>query len=236
MGYAETSFHYILAFAENYRVLALSYPPAIGTAAALCAGIVGVMDREGIAQAHVVGGSYSGLVAQELAARYPQRVASLLLSNTNAPSPARARRYRLLLAGLWPLPTPMLHAVMQASIRRFLPAATQAQAFWRAYFAAIIPRFTRQELLNRVRVMIDMERRSKASCTVQPWHGPVLIVDAAGDHLVPQAQRAALQTLYPHARRVELSDAGHTAALERTAEYIELYRSFLAEIEPLRVV
>ena len=120
---------------------------------------------------------------------------------------------------------------MRASIHRFLPAATPGQAFWRAYFDELIPRFTRQELLNRIRVMIDLERHP-ANATA--WQGPVLIVDAAEDRLIPQRAQAALHALYPQAHRVTIQGAGHAAALECTEQYIALYRAFLQGIDGKR--
>lgn len=47
---------------------------------------IGVLDALGIAQAHVCGASMGGMVAQHLAAQYPQRVKSLVLMMTSSGS------------------------------------------------------------------------------------------------------------------------------------------------------
>ena len=224
MGMAETAFHYVLAFEEQYRVLSLTYPAAVNTLDLLLAGIVELLDAEGSGRTHVIGGSYSGFVAQFLAGRYPDRVTSLLLSNTGVPSATQARYYRWLHRLLWPLPAGVLHGIMHASIRHFLPTDTPEQHFWRAYFAATIPQFSRPMILNRLRLMIEMQQGVAAA---QAWRGPVLIVDAGADRMVPAADRAALRALYPQATCVELSDSGHVASLDNTDEYIALYREFL---------
>jgi pimeloyl-ACP methyl ester carboxylesterase len=56
------------------------------TLADMAADSVGVLDHLGIEQAHIVGASMGGMIAQTLAIRYPQRVLSLvsIMSNTGS--------------------------------------------------------------------------------------------------------------------------------------------------------
>jgi proline iminopeptidase len=63
--------------------------PAPYTLQDMAADAVGVLDALGLAKAHVVGVSMGGMIAQLLAAKFPQRVASLtsIMSSTGNPSP-----------------------------------------------------------------------------------------------------------------------------------------------------
>lgn len=227
MGAADTSFQYILAFQDRYRVLSLDYPGAIADLPPLIEGLNGAVEALGVARAHVVGGSYSGLVGQFLAAAYPERVASLLLSNTGAPEPAYAARWRLAANLSSPLSERLAHAAMRATIRLFLPGGSPAQRFWRDYFAAAIPSLTKQAMAARLRLTAEMNAAGRELAS-HPYRGPVLIVDAGEDALVSTRQRAALRALYPHARCASLADKGHVGALDDAAAYIAAYAEFLS--------
>jgi pimeloyl-ACP methyl ester carboxylesterase len=228
MGAADTSFQYILAFQEQYRVISLDYPGAIVALPPLIEGLDAALDALGVARAHVVGGSYSGLVSQFLAAAHPQRVASLLLSNTGAPDRAYAPRWHLAAYLSAPLPEPLARAAMRATIRLFLPGDTAAQRFWRHYFAHAIPGLRKQAMVARLRLTAEMNAAGR-DLSRSPYRGPVLIVDAGHDALVPTRQRLALRTLYPHACCAALDSSGHVASLDEGDAYIGIYRKFLCE-------
>ena len=55
---------------------------------------VGVLDRLGIEQAHIVGTSMGGMIAQTIAIRYPERTLSLvsIMSNTGELLDTASRR------------------------------------------------------------------------------------------------------------------------------------------------
>ena len=228
MGAADTSFQYILAFQEHYRVISLDYPGAIVAIPPLVEGLDAALDALGVARAHVVGGSYSGLVAQFLAAAHPERVASLLLSNTGAPDPAYGPRWHLAANLSAPLPEPLVRAAMRATIRFFLPGDSAAQRFWRVYFAEAIPHLRKQAMVARLRLTAEMNAAGRQLCR-SPYRGPVLIVDAGEDALVPARQRMALRTLYPHACCAALESSGHVASLDEGDAYVNIYRDFLCD-------
>ena len=73
--------------------------------------VVAVLDAAGIGQAHVLGASLGGMVAQELAIRYPQRVDGLVLACTTPGWPSG-----------YPMPAPLVR-VMAATRRMPAEAA-----------------------------------------------------------------------------------------------------------------
>jgi pimeloyl-ACP methyl ester carboxylesterase len=66
--------------------------PAAYTVEDMAADAAGLMDALGIAKAHVVGASMGGMIAQELAARYPEKALSLtsIMSTTGNPAVSKS--------------------------------------------------------------------------------------------------------------------------------------------------
>src|SRR5262245_12030207 len=93
------------AFAERYRVITFdnrgsgqsSVPDATYTTKMMADDAVGVLDALGIEQAHVLGVSMGGMIAQEIALNHPRRVKSLQLHCTYG----RPDAYILALMDVW---------------------------------------------------------------------------------------------------------------------------------------
>lgn len=66
-------------------MISFNYPAALTTA--LADGVAAVLASEGVRHAHVLGGSYSGVVAQVLVRRHPR---AARLTHPLAHNPARA--------------------------------------------------------------------------------------------------------------------------------------------------
>src|SRR5215470_8060648 len=88
LAVAETAFRYIQRLEARYRVLAPTYPETIATMAQLVDGLAKLLQAEQIASVSVIGGSYSGLVAQCFVRQQPMLVEKLVLSDTGVPRPA----------------------------------------------------------------------------------------------------------------------------------------------------
>ncbi len=58
--------------------------------AALLEGIAAILEAEGVQKVHVVGPSFGGWVAQCFVRRFPEKVATLILSDTGLPRKGRA--------------------------------------------------------------------------------------------------------------------------------------------------
>ena len=157
MGFADTAFPFVLAFAAQMRVISISYPPTVTDGDRLVNGLANLLTARGIDATHVVGGSYSGLVAQRLAARCPQHVASLILANTWAPDPARARWFCPAAWLVAHTPGWLLQRVMAGYMDRFLPGADPATGFWRGYFADLLPAFTPDLIASRLRAFASLD-------------------------------------------------------------------------------
>lgn len=219
LGRAEFAFQQIRLLATHFRVLAPDYPP-VASLAELADGLLSLLDTEHVTAAHVVGGSFGGLLAQVLVRRAPQRVASLVLSHTGAPDGRRRRAASVVAL----LPAPLLRAALRARLGRTLAAA---DPFWRRYFERAVDGLSRADILSRVRLQAEFG----AEAGYRPedltgWPGRVLVVDAADDPLFPPAARQRLRALYPSAQVHQFRGTGHAAALLRPGEYASVLTRF----------
>lgn len=227
LGVADTSFHYILALAAHYRVLSLSYPPAVGRVEPLLTSMAALLKAKTTGSVHLVGGSYSGPIAHALAQRYPAQIRSLIFANTGYPQPQRLAVCGALITLLMVIPPALLQLIMRRSIRWFLPAETALERFWRDYFTALLPHFRQQGLRNRVRIFVELALRGPGLST---WAGPVLIVDARRETFFTAQEQVALRTAYPQAEQVTIDVVGHGSALKALDAHIATYAAFLERL------
>lgn len=123
----EVSWKTIAALAGKYRVIAPEYPP-LDRMEALVDGIAAVLKREGVTQAHVLGGSYGGFVAQVFVRSYPELTRSLVLSHTLPPYAESAKSARKIMPWLALLPGSVLRWLMGKRLSGLLPEQTPETA------------------------------------------------------------------------------------------------------------
>jgi pimeloyl-ACP methyl ester carboxylesterase len=100
LGYSSDMWYRIRpVLAAHYRIIALDnrgvgrsdVPPGPYPIALMASDAAAVLDAAGIESAHVFGVSMGGMIAQEFALQYPQRVRSLILGCTAAGGPTAVR-------------------------------------------------------------------------------------------------------------------------------------------------
>ncbi len=228
LGVAELSFQQIMALEDDYRVIVPSYPASIKTTAGLLDGIASILEAEGIARYHVIGGSYGGLLAQALVRRFPERVDKLVIAHTGVPEKERAGKNRRLNFLLSLMPMSWLRNLLSQATHKSLEDAPQVLPFWEPYTQEILNRLTKADILARYQVAADYD----ATCAFTPqdlrdWPGKILILEGDNDAVADEADRRALKALYPQARVHTFHGTGHIAAMANFAEYIGVIKDFL---------
>jgi pimeloyl-ACP methyl ester carboxylesterase len=221
LGLAEFAFQQIRLFEPRFRVITPDYP-AVASLAEMTDGLLAILDAEGVERAHVIGGSFGGLLAQALVRRAPNRVASLVLSHTGAPDGKRRGVATAIVAAM---PQALLRALLKARLGRTLDAA---DPFWRRYFDHAIAQMTKADILSRVR--LQAEFGAQAGWTpgdLARWPGHVLVIEGEDDPLFPPAARARLRALYPTAELHRFQDTGHAAAVLKPQEYADVVTRFI---------
>ncbi len=175
--------------------------------------VIGLMDRLGIAQAHIVGASMGGMIAQVLTAKFPQRALSLtsIMSssgNRRVSKPTKPARKILLSRPADPKDT---DSVIDYMVQMFgvigspaYPASTDelrrrlGQSIRRAY----TPAGTARQLL----AIIASGDRRKLLRTIK---APTLVIHGAADPLVPLAAGRDTAQNIPGAELLVIDGMGH---------------------------
>jgi pimeloyl-ACP methyl ester carboxylesterase len=218
LGLAEFSFQQIHLLAPHFRILAPDYPP-IDSLADTVDGLIALLDVERVQHAHVVGGSFGGMLAQALVRRAPNRVSSMVLSHTGAADGRRRRGAGII--GL--LPGPLLRAMLGARLGKTL---TAADPFWRRYFQEAIARLSKADIMSRIRIQAQFSASVHRPEDLAGWPGRVLIVEADDDPLIRQAQGERLRALYPRSDTYRFQGTGHAAAILEPEAYTNVLVRF----------
>ncbi len=184
---------------------------------------VAVLDAVGIGSAHVIGASMGGMIAQELALRYPDRVESLVLGCTTYSG----------LFGTWP------RLRFCGPFARWFGTSREQRerSLQKLLYAAATPPGRIQEDLN-VRCGCAWSYRGFFGqfAGVLLWnsyrrlariHVPTLILHGAEDRLVPVENGRVLASRIPNARLEILPDAGHILITDQPDLSARLLLDFL---------
>ena len=193
---------------------------------------VRLLDRLGVESAHVYGLSMGGMVAQELAIRFPDRVRGLVLGGTTHGGPRAV------------LPSPRIAATLGS---RGAPAALRAEVLSRALFT---PDFRRQQpekvhaylgLLGQHRISARGLVSHLAASTYHDTRArlgritaPTLVMHGATDELTPLANARLLVAGIPDATLAVIDDAAHAYLLEQPEASHAAFTSWLAARSPVR--
>lgn len=179
----------------------------------MAADTVGLMDSLGIARAHIVGASMGGMIAQVLAAKFPQRVLSLssIMStsgNRRVSKPTRPARKALLARPADPKDT---DAVIEHLVETFgvigspgypTPREELRQRIGRSVRRAYHPAGVARQLLA---VIASGDRRKQLRTIL----APTLVIHGAADPLVPLAAGRDTARHIPGAELLVIEGMGH---------------------------
>jgi pimeloyl-ACP methyl ester carboxylesterase len=183
-----------------------------------------LMEALGIDAAHVVGKSMGGMIAQHLAARYPEKVSKLVLACTSA------RRDEV--------GDEILRLGREMAVRMGMKAVWMSALFW-GYSREYIERnlgairealATVDESQESVRgyllqnMACQMHNAVEAVRTIA---APTLVMLGVRDLIVSPRLTRELASLIPGARLIEFEDVGHGFWRERQAEVDSSVLGFL---------
>lgn len=230
LAIAETAFRYVQRLEARYRVLAPTYPETLTTMAQLVEGLAKLLQAEQIGHVHVVGGSYSGFVAQCFVRHVPEIVEKQVLSDTGVPRRSRAYQLALYQPLLAHLPLGVMRGLSNCGVALLLRKLPANRAFWWRYFRQRSATMTRAAYVSHLAVWRDFDRSYQFSAhDLAGWHGRMLIIEAERDGVFRRPERMALRTLYPAAQVHTFERRSHGASLAHMDDYITVIERFLAD-------
>jgi 3-oxoadipate enol-lactonase len=218
---------------EGWRAFAWDMP-GYGASAApdgdysfeMLAGALGrLLDRHDIGRAILVGHSMGGMVALETWARFPGRIAGLVLACTSARfgSPDGAWQQRFIGERVAPLDAGL---GMEGLARRLVPAMMTAAATQDALAAAIgvMSAVPEQTYRRALAALLTFDRRDALPSIAVP----VLALAAAEDVQAPPGVMEKMASRIPGAEFAVLPGCGHLANFERPELFDAAIAGFLA--------
>ena len=217
--------HRVVLF-DNRGIGGSDVPPGPYTAAQMAGDAVAVLDDAGIDRAHVIGSSLGGMVAQEVALRWPERTDHLVLLSTTPGGEGAA-----------PMPQQTVDLLAE------MPEMEPEQALRRAIRNALAPAHAeaRPELVEEI-----LEHRLAAPQDPAGWQAqahagttydgggrlggitaPTLVLHGDQDVVVAPANGQLLADRIPGARLVVLEGHGHLPYWEDPDRVAEEIRGFL---------
>jgi pimeloyl-ACP methyl ester carboxylesterase len=220
-GWAE----YHQRLAARFEVLAPDHPgfggsddfPDVEAMDDLVFHYLDVMDALGLERPHVVGASFGGWIAAELAVAAPHRIGSLVLL-----SPAGLRLPDHPVPDIFLMPPDQLVATLfsrppPAPAQPPIPDVDTILAAYKDQTA--LARFCWSPYLCDPKLERRLHRITAATLVIAP----------SQDRLIPVAHARRYAERIPAARLTEIDDCGHAMYFERPAEFAEVTLTFLGE-------
>ncbi len=208
-------------------------PLRLTSMAELAADAAGLLREIGVESAHACGLSMGGMIAQELAIRFPERVRGLVLGGT---SPGGPRAARPALGELGAL------AVGAAGGRRGKDAAWLGKWLFSEEFRREDPERVRELLRNFARHRADPQG-IWAHLWASVYHdtmsrlpsiqAPTLVMHGEEDAMAPISNARLLAERIPNAELALVPKAGHAYLLERPEASYELMCDWLDRHAPI---
>ncbi len=220
---------YLPVFSRRFRTIALDNrgagasdkPDVPYTTALMAEDSATVLRTAGEESAHWFGLSLGGMILQELALRYPQRIRSLILGATHCGGPQ---------------PTPPDNASDRAALKGnpflrlahlYTPRFILEQPDWVAEDASHFGKMPLHALHRQ-----DQAVRHHDSCArLSEIRAPVLILHGRQDRLVPVERALELHRAISHSELHIVDDAGHQFHSEHAGVVLERVIDFIEQVE-----
>jgi pimeloyl-ACP methyl ester carboxylesterase len=223
------SLRYRAILLDNRGVGRSQQPPGPYTIPQMAADAAAVLDAAGESRAHVFGCSMGGIIAQEFALQYPDRVHGLILGCTACGGPHAIRADAQAAKVLTDRPKMSMEEALAASAPILYDAGTPRARI-------------DEDFVVRRRTFPAPEAYVAQLQAIYAWQSydrlpqitvPTLVIHGESDRLVPSANAVLIAGRIPGAKLVLLPHAGHLFTTDRTEAAHAAVLDFLQSVSPL---
>ncbi len=221
---------------DRYRLIAVDHrgagrsdrPDGFYSIERIARDVIGILDREGVEKAHVVGHSTGGAIAQAIALDWSGRGLSFVVSGSWARPDARFRmlfqaRLDLLDHGLTETYQRLTHVLGHCADYLAAHEAEMEQAV-KAADARLQPLSV---TMARIRMLLDFDRLDELSRIA----APVLVIGADDDEMVPLSHSRQIANAIAGAR-LAVMQGGHFYPSSRSDAFAALIDGFMKQVRP----
>ena len=192
----------------------------------MAADTAALMEAAGIKRAHVLGYSMGGMVAQEMALNYPEKVNGLILVATDCGITLRIKaqpEVARLFSDMVSLGTP--EAKLAAAGCLFAKQTFKTKTEVIQSYNEVSMRFpASQEILGKQWAAITQH---DACSRLQNISSPTLILTGSEDVLIPPENAKVMAQRIPDAQMIAIDDGGHLFLIEQSEQFNEAVIDFL---------
>ena len=190
--------------------------------------IAALMDAADVRRAVVCGLSFGGLVALNLASRFPERVEALILASTPGPGFHLRRRHEFYARVPWLFgPVFLVETPFRAKreLQRAVPDARQRRAlYWTMVRTGLRSPLSPARMAARARLIADYD--IPAACARVKAPTLILTGEPGLDFVVRTDTSEQYTRLIAAARHVVLERTGHQGSLTRPEAFADIVRRF----------
>jgi len=224
--------HYQVVTIDNRGVGATDRPSESYDIRAMAEDTVGLMDYLGIDKAHILGISMGGVVAQEVAINYPDRVRKLILGSTFPGGSEMEEASMDMRRALGLAEGFSKEDVGIVDVMRFMRAVTALSFNKRLYRMILIPLSRIYAKSIGVEGLKGQLEASTGCSTLDRLHtiqAPTLVITGTEDRVVPPRSSDAIASRIPNAKLVKFDGGSHAIHMEKSRRFNKEVLSFLRD-------
>jgi 3-oxoadipate enol-lactonase len=191
-----------------------------------------LLDHLAIDQAHILGYSLGGMVAQDIAIRYPERVMKLILASTMALDGETERATADVQRALGLEPGDRQQSVESVDLRHVMQSFIELSFNRWQYRLALgllarlyMPRLTPEGLAGQMQAAASANTLDRLG-SIQ---ANTLVLTGTGDRIIDPSASEVLASRIPRAKLAMIEGGSHAMALEMSGRFNEAVLDFLRE-------